>query len=403
MTYWLDIIGIGEDGLDSLTATASAALEQAEVVIGGNRHHGLAPHLQAKRVKWPEPFSKIIGTVEQYRGSRVAVLVTGDPLWFSAGARVARQLPAEEVRFHPQLSAFQYACCRMHWSLADIETLTAHGRPPEQIVPWFAPNARLAVLTTGSNDPGAIARLLVKNGYGPSRMTVLAALGGPKEQRIAGVADYWATSDPKDRIPVFHTLCIECRLAVGAMPLARGPGLPDHAFETDGNFTKQEIRAVTVSVLAPRRGALLWDIGTGCGTVAIEWMRAATDARAIGIDPNVSRLEMARKNSRELGVPRLQLVRGRAPKALADLPAPDAIFIGGGLTKSLIAKSVAALEPCGRIVANAVTINGEAILARAHAEHGGELVRMSVARAVEIGSKSGWRQMMPVTQWRLTK
>ena len=400
MSVWLDVVGIGEDGFDGLSPTARGALEGAEVIIGGDRHHALAPHLTAQRIHWPSPFSKMTDTIVRHRGSRTAVLVTGDPLWYSAGARIARTVPADEVRFHPQLSAFQLACARMAWSLADTETLTAHGRPVEQIIPWMQPGARLLVLTSGSEAPGRLARLLQTNGMGPSRITVLGALGGPRETRIDGTAADWAVNDPSARVPGFHTVCVKCAAGQDARPLGRAPGLPDDAFETDGNFTKRDIRAVSVCMLAPRRGALLWDIGTGCGTVAIEWMRAARDSRAIGIDPNGGRLELARGNAMRLGAPALKLVNGRALDVLHDLPDPHAVFIGGGLSVELAAKAMERLQPFGRLVANAVTLESETVLTELHAAHGGELSRLTCAQAGPLGSGRGWRGHMPVTQWR---
>ena len=400
MTRWIDVIGIGEDGLQGLAEPAISALRRAEVIIGGSRHHGLTAGFDGERVKWPEPFSEMTGTIGQYRNRRVAILVTGDPLWYSAGARIAKEFRAEETRFHPQLSAFQLACSRMRWSLADTETLTVHGRPVQQVVPWFAEGARLAVLTGGSGDPGAIADLLTANGFARSEMTVLAAIGGPDEKRISGPAGSWGDENPTELIPPFHTLCIECRADEGAAPLPRGPGLPDSAFETDGNFTKREVRAITVSALAPRRHALLWDIGTGCGTIAVEWMRVAADSGAIGLDPNAARLELARRNALKLGTPQLKLVKGTAPEALADLPDPDSVFVGGGLRLEVFEVAMARLKPAGRIVANAVTLESEELLARLHRSRGGELVRVSVARAADLGGPSGWRPLMPVTQWR---
>ena len=403
MSVWLDVVGIGEDGFERLAPAARAAPENAEVIIGGDRHHALAPHLHAERIHWPDPFSKMTATIMRHRGRRTAVLVTGDPLWYSAGARIARTVPNGEVRFHPQISAFQLACARMGWSLADTETLTAHGRPAGQIIPWMRPGARLLVLTGGSEAPGELARLLLASGFGASAVTVLAALGGPKEQRLSATAADWAAEDPAARIPAFHTVCIECASDPSSRPLSRGPGLPDDAFETDGNFTKREVRAVSVCMLAPERGALLWDIGTGCGTVAIEWMRAARDSRAIGIDPNQDRLELARGNAARLGAPALRLIHGSAPEALDDLPDPDAVFIGGGLTAGLAAKALERLRPFGRLVANAVTLESEAVLAELHAARGGELARLSCARAGPLGGGRGWRGHMPVTQWRYTR
>ncbi len=400
---WLDVIGIGEDGYSALSVPARAALEEAEVIIGGDRHHALAPHLDAERIRWSGPFSEMVSAVTAFRPRRTALLVTGDPLWYSAGAKLLGQLPPDELRFFPQISAFQLACARMGWSLADIETLTAHGRPMEQIIPFMRPDARLAVLTGGSGAAFEAARLLVDNGLGGSRITVLAAMGGPREARLSGVASDWAAEYPAERIPAFHTLCIECVADQGAGVLSRYPGLPDDAFETDGNFTKQDVRAVTVCMLAPRRGALLWDIGTGSGTVAVEWMRAARDSRAVGVDPDRKRIELARRNAVKLGAPAFQLIEGRAPPALEGLPPPDAVFIGGGLSRETAAAAMDKLRPHGRLVANAVTVESESILAGLHSAHGGDLVRIAVAHAGPVGGRRGWRGNMPVTQWRYSK
>ncbi len=400
MTPWLHIIGIGEDGMAGLSAAARAQVEQAEIIIGGDRHHALAPNVTAKRVAWPSPFDAMIETICGYRGKRVIVLVTGDPLWFSVGARIANPaspayIPVQEITYHPQLSAFQWAAARMGWSLADVETLTAHGRPAEQIVPYFWPGARLLILTAGAQTPNEIAALLSARGYGASRLTVLGALGGPDEARIEGNAQNWTAPSP-----AFHTLAVEVEGGPDTL-LPRVPGLPDDAFVHDGKMTKREIRALTLAKLMPARGALLWDVGCGCGSIAVEWMRAAPDAQAIGIDDKPNRLAMARENATTLGTPRLKLIKGRVPVALADLPAPDAIFIGGAITLDTIARCLAALPPQGRLVSNAVTLESESILAAAQAEHGGELVRLAVQRAEPVGPYRGWRAAMPVTQWNL--
>ena len=408
MTGWLTIIGIGEDGVAGLSAAARAALAKAETVLGGDRHHDLAGATEARRISWPSPFDAMIETIAAHRPRPMVVLATGDPLWYSVGARIATAIPAEEITFHPQISAFQWAACRMGWSLADVETLTAHGRPAEQVIPWFWPGARLLILTAGPDTPGEIARLLTERGYGGSSLAVLAHLGGPRELRIDGTAAEWAVTTPD--IPAFHTLAVTCEGRPERL-LPRLPGLPDAAFRHDGMLTKREIRAATLSRLMPARGAVLWDIGTGCGSVAIEWMRAAPSAVALGIDPNRERLEMARENAVTLGTPALSLIEGRAPEALASLTAPngtkpdlrrpDAVFIGGGLSEAVAEAALAALPERGRLVANAVTLESEAILLGLHARHGGDLTRISVAQASPVGRMTGWRPAMPVTQWAL--
>lgn len=402
MTPWLHIVGIGEDGVPGLSAAARRALERAEIIIGGDRHHQLAPNITAERRSWPHPFDALINEIRALKNRRLVILATGDPLWYSVGARIGRAIPPEEIVYHPQISAFQWAACRMGWSLADVETLTAHGRPTAQIVPYFWPGARLLVLTAGVDTPGEVARLLAQRGYGPSRLTVLGHLGGPEETRDTATADAWAAADPAPELPAFNTLAVEC-LGTPAMPLGRMPGLPDGAFAHDGMLTKQEVRAVTLAKLMPARGELLWDIGTGCGSIAIEWMRAGRDATAIGIDRSPARLALARQNAEALGTPKLDLIEGAAPHALAGLPTPDAVFLGGGLGDAAVSASFAALPAGGRLVANAVTIQSEVLLARMQAEHGGALVRLAVQRLEPVGSLHGWRPAMPVTQWSLIK
>lgn len=383
--------------MDGLSPSARAVVEAAEVIVGGDRHHGLSAAVTAERVSWPSPFDALIGTLQGMKGRRAVVLVTGDPLWYSVGARILKGIPADQITFHPQLSAFQWAAARLGWSLADIETLTVHGRPVEQAIPFFAQGARLLILTQGADTPVQIAGLLTERGYGDSRMVVLGALGGPRESRLEGVARSWA-----EQVPAFHVLAVECRAAVGAKVLPFGPGLPDDVFEHDGKMTKAEMRALTLAQLAPRRGAVLWDIGCGCGSVAVEWLRLARDGVAIGLEPVAARRAMAARNAARLGAPRLELRDTRAPDGLDDLPPPDAVFIGGGLSEAVIEKSLQALRAQGSLVANAVTLESEALLIAAHARHGGTLVRLSVARADAVGPYRGWRSLMPVTQWRVS-
>lgn len=398
MTPWLHIVGIGEDGFDGLTPATRAVVETAEVILGGERHHALAENIGAERISWPSPFSAMIEVIEGMRGRRAVVLVTGDPLWFSVGARIGREIDPAEIVYHPQVSAFQLAAARMGWSLADVETLTVHGRPVEQMIAFIQPDVRLLVLTTGAETPAQIARFLAERGFGKSRMTVLAAMGGKDEARFDGLADAW-----DHVVPAFNTLAVECIAAPDAALLPRVPGLADALFQSDGTMTKQEIRAATLAKLMPMRGALLWDIGCGSGSVAIEWMRAARYARAIGIEPRADRRAMAGANAMALGAPKLELVEGSVPAALDGLPAPDAIFIGGGLSRATFDAAWAALRPLGRLVANAVTLESEAELMALHAEFGGELVRISVCRAEPVGRLTGWRPSMPVTQWSLIK
>ena len=395
---WLHVVGIGEDGLDGLTPATRAVVEAAEVILGGDRHHDLSGNITAERLSWPSPFNAMIETIQGLKGRRAVILVTGDPLWFSVGARIGRAIPASEIVYHPQLSAFQLAAARMGWSMPDVETLTVHGRPVEQMIAFIQPDQRLLILTTGSDTPGKIAHFLSERGFGQSRMTVLAAMGGEREQRFDGTAESWA-----HEVPEFNTLAVECIAAPGAALLPRVPGLPDEMFASDGTMTKQEVRAATLAKLMPMRGALLWDIGAGCGSVGIEWMRAARYARAIGIEPRADRRAMAATNALALGTPGFQIIEGSAPTALADLPAPDAIFIGGGLTADVFEAAWSALRPLGRLVANAVTLESEALMLDLYKKHGGQLVKLGVHRADAVGRLTAFRPLMPVTQWSLIK
>ena len=395
---WLHIVGIGEDGLEGLTPAARTVLEAAEVIIGGDRHHALSDRITAERLSWPSPFDALIDRLTALKGRRVAVLATGDPLWYSVGARIGRAIDPAEITYHPQLSAFQLAAARMGWSLADVETLTVHGRPVEQMIAFIQPDQRLLILTTGAETPAQIARFLTERGFGASPMTVLANMGGSEEARFDGTADAWDHT-----VPAFNTLAVDCRAAPDAALLPRVPGLDDDLFTHDGTMTKREVRAVTLAKLMPMRGAHLWDVGCGCGSVAIEWMRAARYASATGIEPRADRRAMAATNAQALGAPRLEVIDGTAPAALMGLAPPDAIFIGGGLSRETFLACHAALRPLGRLVCNAVTLESEAELTALHAEFGGDLARIAVQRAEPVGRYRGWRAAMPVTQWSMVK
>lgn len=392
---WLHIVGIGEDGMAGLQPATRAVVAAADVIIGGDRHAHLPGAEAAERLDWPQEFDGLIALLEGFRGRRVVVMAAGDPLWFSIGARIGRAIDPAEITYHPQLSAFQLASARMGWSMADLETLTVHGRPVEQMIAFIQPGARLLILTTGVETPAQIARFLTERGFGKSPMAVFAAMGGAEEARFDGLAESW-----DHRVPAFNTLAVDCVAAPDAALLPRVPGLADDLFQSDETLTRQEARAVTLARLMPMRGALLWDIGAGCGSVAIEWMRAARYARAIGIEPRADRRAMAAANALALGVPRLELIAGEAPEALTGLEAPDAVFIGGGLSEDNVAAAWAALRPLGRMVCNAVTPADEALIQALHQREGGQLVRLRVERAGDDGT---WQEQAPVLQWSRIK
>jgi len=394
---WLTLIGIGEDGV--LAPGGVDALAQAGIVYGGARHLELAGDIAAEKRTWPSPFASVFADLAQLKNRRVAVLATGDPMWFGIGASLLKHFEPREMSVLPSLSAFQLAAGRMGWALQETDCLSVHGRPVDLLRAALYPGARLLVLTSNGETPQQVADLLADEGYGRTRMTVLEHLGGTLERRVDGSAEAWS-QDVAD----FHTLALEVSADPGVRFRSRVPGLPDDAFRHDGKMTKQDIRAVTVSELSPYPGALLWDIGAGCGSVAIEWLRAAPHTRAIGLEPHADRRQMAAENAIALGVPHLDLRDVSAPEGLKDLPAPDAVFIGGGLTApGLVEACLEALRPGGRLVANAVTLESEVVLLGAYQALGGDLKKLSVHRASAVGGLTGWRPLMPVTQWSYTK
>ena len=400
MTPWLSIIGIGEDGLAGLSAAARALVESAELLIGGERHLAMVPPGAAERQSWESPLSRTVERIGAARGRRVVVLASGDPMCYGVGVTLARRFDPQELTIIPQLGAFTLAASRLAWPLADCVTLTVHGRPLERILLDLAPGQLLLVLSEDGTTPSRIAALLRNHGWGPSRLTVLEHLGGARERVLSGTASDWAESACAD----LNTVAIECQPGPGARPHSRATGLPDDAFLHDGQLTKREVRAATIAALAPFPGQVLWDVGAGCGSIAIEFLRATRRGRAFAIEPDPARRDLIARNASALGVPELRIVAGTAPEALADLPKPDAVFVGGGVTApDLIEQVWAALAPGGRLVANVVTVEGEARLGAFQACHGGELMRIAVSRAEPIGGRLGWRPLMPVTQLAASK
>jgi precorrin-6B C5,15-methyltransferase / cobalt-precorrin-6B C5,C15-methyltransferase len=398
---WLSIVGIGEDGVDGLSPVARGLIETADIVFGGRRHLGLAaPLIRGAARPWPSPFDGAPEEVLQHRGRQVCVLASGDPFQFGVGAVLARYVDARERAAVPAPSAFSLAAARLGWSLPQTALLSLHGRSLDLIRPHLHPGARIFALTSDGEGPAALASLLTEAGFGSSRLTVLEALGGPHE-RIRGTT---ATEFDFGVVGPLNTLAIEVEAAPGARVLALSPGLADELFEHDGQITKREVRAVTLSSLKPHRGEGLWDIGAGSGSVAIEWMLADQTMRAVAIEKHTDRVARIRRNAAAFGVPGLEIVQQHAPAALAGLPIPDAVFVGGGAGEpNLLDTAARALRSGGRLVVNAVTLETEALLLARHATLGGELIRIAISRAEPLGGKVGWRTAMPVTQWLWTK
>lgn len=398
---WLSIVGMGEDGLAGLGEEAKRALAEAEVVFGGARHLQLAgPMITGVARQWLSPLSKSIDEITSLRGRPVCVLASGDPFHYGVGATLSRSVDASQMAVYPHPSSFSLAAARLGWPLQDVVSLSLHGRPLDLIRPHLHRGARILTLTSDEHGPSALATLLTEAGFGISIVTVLEALGGPSERVRSQTAMQFD-------LPDIHPLNI-CAISVVALPGARvlplTPGIDDALFEHDGQMTKQDVRALTLSALAPRRGELLWDVGAGSGSIAIEWMLADPSLRAIAIEAVPDRAARIARNAGQFGVPDLQIVLGTAPAAYNELSSPHAVFIGGGGSDTgVLEDSIAALRPGGRLVANAVTLEFEAVLIEHHARLGGTLTRMAIARADAVGSMTGWRPAMPITQWRWTK
>ena len=403
MNCWLTVVGMGDDGPDGLAPAARAVVDQARVVIGGQRHLDLLGPGEREHIPWPKPFDTLNETLERLHdhGQAVCVLATGDPTCYGVGSILAERFGMEAVRIIPAPSAFSLACARLGWAAQTTRTLSLHGRPPELVQPFIQPGARLLVLSANANTPGEVARMLRERGYGRSRLMALSHLGGEKERVHAATADSWRANDA---IANLNTLALECVADPGAPLVPRAPGLPDELYEHDGQLTKREVRAITLAALGPVPGQLLWDIGAGCGSIGIEWMRTHSDCRAIAVEPDAGRVAMIAANGAALGTPGIEVVKGRAVSALRGLSAPDAVFVGGGITEpGLLEHCWAALGSGGRLVANVVSVEGEAVLDAWQRAHGGRLVRIAIARCEPLGRLRGWRPLMPVTQLAATK
>jgi precorrin-6Y C5,15-methyltransferase (decarboxylating) len=396
------LVGIGADGWSGLTSAAIAQIETAGVVIGGQRQLDLLPDtIVAERIPWPSPLRPAVhDLVGCHRSRGLVVLASGDPMFFGIGRALVEEVGPHSLRILPQPSSISLACARLGWPVEDTDVVSLVGRPLASLTTSLHHHRRVLVLSSDADTPAAVAKMLTDKGFGGSTVTVLDQLGAPVETRRSGIAESWGAA-PGDPLNV---VAVECLLSPTGARLGLAPGLADAAYEDDGQLTKREVRAVTISSLAPAPGELLWDIGGGAGSIAIEWMRAHRTCRAIAIESDNQRAARIGRNAEALGVPGLRVVQGRAPAALAQLPSPDAIFIGGGLTADgMLDATWAALKPGGRLVANTVTLESEALLAQCYARRGGELIRIATSRAKAVGGFTGWQQAMPVTQWSVTK
>ncbi|WP_338479437.1 precorrin-6y C5,15-methyltransferase (decarboxylating) subunit CbiE [Pseudomonas trivialis] len=399
MSPWLTVVGIGEDGFNGLGKNARHALLRATRIIGGQRQLDLLPVcIRGERQLWPSPFS--LEPVLARRGEPVCVLASGDPMFYGVGASLARQVAADELLVLPAPSSVSLAAARLGWPLQDVVTLSVVARPLAALNAHLASGVRLLVLSNDGSSPGLIAALLAQAGFGPSRLSVFEHLGGADEQRIDGLAQSWTL----DRVADLNLVAIDCQACSDTPGLSRLAGLPDSAFRHDGQLTKRDVRAMTLARLAPLPGELLWDVGAGSGSIGIEWMRTHPSCRALAIEADGGRQGLIEHNRDALGVPGLQLIRGKAPGVLTGLEAPDAIFIGGGVTREGVLETCwQQLRPGGRLVANAVTLQSEMTLMNWRARHGGELTRIHVAQAQPLGEFDTWRQALPITLLDMVK
>ncbi|MEP4705081.1 MAG: precorrin-6y C5,15-methyltransferase (decarboxylating) subunit CbiE [Hyphomicrobiales bacterium] len=400
---WLTIIGIGDNGLESLTAPARLLFDQADNLIAPERVLKNIPLeiLANKKVTpWTSGIHDTIRSLHERRGEPLTILATGDPFHFGIAATLARTIPEHEMLTIPHPSGFSLAANQLGWALQDVDTISLHGRAVSRLQTFIEPNNKILALTSSGKTVNEAAQLLVGRGFEKSKITVLEHLGGKEERIISCKADEVTQHEFDD----FNMMAIECIAGKKAVIQPRIAGLPNDAFIHDGQLTKREVRAATLSALAPYPNALLWDIGAGCGSVAIEWMRAARGAKAIAFERDEARLAMIAENAPALGVPALDIVARKAPDSLKDQPTPDAIFIGGGITTDgLFDTAWRALRGGGILVANTVTLEGEAQAISLHKTYGGDLVRLDVSHLTNVGRMHALEPRMSVLQWRVTK
>jgi precorrin-6Y C5,15-methyltransferase (decarboxylating) len=398
----LVVVGVGADGWDGLSPAAQRAIRDADVLRGSARQLDLVPaEVVAERVPWPSPMTPALEALPgAHPGRRVVVLASGDPMLSGVGTSLVRLHGRDAIEVVPHPSSVSLACARLGWAVEETAVVSLVGRPLELLLPHVTPGRRLLVLGSGTCTPAEVAGLLAGKGYGASRLTALAQLGGPAERHFLGTAADWphAETDP------LVVIALDVVAEPGTVPLPTVPGLSDQAFEDDGQLTKRDVRAITLAHLAPLPGQLLWDVGAGAGSIGIEWMRTHPSCLAVAIESRPDRAQRISRNATSLGVPGLQVVEGRAPDVLGGLPAPDAVFVGGGATTpGLLEACWAVLPDGGRLVANAVTVESEAVLAGWFGRAGGELVRIGVQRAEPVGRFAGWKAAMPVTIWSVRK
>lgn len=394
------VVGIGADGWAGLAEPGRAAIRAAGVLLGSRRQLDLVPgDVSAERVAWPSPMLPALpGLLDVHDGRSICVLASGDPMFYGVGATLARLVGPHRLHVVPHPSSVALACARLGWPTEDVDVVSLVGRDPDTLHRWLYPGRRLLVLSADGRTPSTVAALLVARGFGASTVRVLEALGAPEEKHHDATAAAWGEREAGP----LSVIAVHCEDGGDLVPAV--PGLPDDAYEHDGQLTKREIRAITVARLMPVPGQLLWDVGAGAGSIAIEWCRTHPACRAVAVERDPARAARVAANARALGVPGLPVVTGAAPAALTALEPPDAVFVGGGVTvPGLLDLCWDALRPGGRLVVNAVTLESETVVVAAYARFGGDLTRIAISRAAPVGGFTGWRPAMPVTQWAAVK
>lgn len=403
---WLSIIGMGADGLNSLSAKAQMALDAAEVLVSSPRLFALIPKDDRTRIEWSSPLSASLPALENCRSQKVAVIATGDPLCFGVGNWLLTKFSIDEMTIYPGVSAFALACARMGWSQHKATLHTLHGRDDSTIRDIITPDAKLVILSENATTPGAVCSHLINLGYGGSEVSVLSHLDGSKESRTDGIArdsaaifDAVFEANPDNDL---NTVAVHCIAGTDARILSRAPGIPDQHFSKFKKMTKSELRSLSISKLAPQPGDIMWDVGAGSASVAVEFLRLASGGAAYTFDTDEEAKAHQNKNADNFGLPNL-LVAPHSELPLQDddlnCEAPDAIFMGGGISQDRVEAALHFLKPGGRFVCNAVTIESEADLLALYTKHGGNLSRISIERAEPLGALHGFKPAMTITQW----
>jgi precorrin-6B C5,15-methyltransferase / cobalt-precorrin-6B C5,C15-methyltransferase len=394
----IEVVGLSARGWQDLPERLRATIRYAEVLLGSRRHFNLIPSFpDQQRLPWPTPLREGLPTLlSQVGDRRIVALASGDPLVAGIGSTLVDMLGADAVHIHPAVSSVALARARMGWPEETTELVRLRGGDLDGVRRYLFPGQRLIILSRDGDSPAEVAQLVTDAGYGDSTITVLGDLDTEAESRLDVMARDWT-----GRAPTLNVICVACAGAGSAASLV--PGLPDDIFDHDGQLTKRDLRAAALARLMPRPGDLLWDVGAGAGSIAIEWLRSDPRCRAIAIERDGDRVKRIRGNAEALGVPGLDVLHGEAPDALTSLERPDAVFVGGGGTFETLEQAWSALRGGGRLVVHAVTQETEVIIVDCWRRYGGQLTRHSVEHLEPIGRYHGWRPARPVVQWSAIK